>query len=340
MKNIFKFKLTLNKIIIIIGATALVLVVVFFLWLNETITINNGGASIGLEEKPASLLTGIKCDNYNQRPIAVMMASDLEARPLSGISQADMVFEMPVAPNGITRFMAVFQCEKPEEIGSVRSAREDFIPLAAGIGAILAHWGGEHQALNELDGHIIDNIDAMKYEGTVFYRKKGIKPPHNGFTNWDNLFNISKSLNYGVTDKFDGYSHGQDKISKNLTDIVSVVPVDYIAPYNVQWNYDQSANTYNRTRDGKSEIDKKSGKEVSASVIVVMKTNSRFIRDQYIAVDTKGQGNITVYQNGVAISGKWVKDVSILTSKLFFYDDSGQEIKFTPGKIWVEIVAN
>ncbi len=335
-----RFNLTLNKIILIIGIVAAIIAIVFFLWLNETITINNSGSILGAEQKPASLLTGIKCENYAQRPIAVMMASDKEARPLSGISQADMVFEMPVAPNGITRFMAVFQCEKPEEIGSVRSAREDFIPLASGVGAILAHWGGEHTALQELDGHIIDNIDAMKYEGTVFYRKKGINPPHNGFTDWDNLLKISKSLNYDLTDKFAGYPHEQDKVPKNLSDIVSTVPIDYTAPYNVQWNYDQNTNTYQRTRNGESEIDKNSGKEVSVSVVVVMKTNSRFLRDQYIAVDTKGSGDITIYQNGVSVSGKWTKDAGSLNSKLYFYDGNGQEIKFTPGKIWVEIVAN
>lgn len=337
MKNIFKFNLNLNKIIIIIGATALVLIVAFFLWLNETIIINND-EDANEELKPASLLTGIRCDNSKQRPIAVMMASDQEARPLSGLSQADMVFEMPVAPNGITRLMAVFQCEMPEEIGSVRSAREDFIPLAAGIGAILAHWGGESEALKELNGRIIDNIDAMKYEGTIFYRKKGVKPPHNGFTDWDKLFKIAESLNYGLTDKFSGYFHDQEKISKNLSDIAGTISINYPALYDVQWNYDQSAESYKRTRNGEPETDKSSGEEVSASVVVLMKTNSRFLRDQYIAVDTQGRGEAVIYQNGVSISGKWVKDAGNLANKLYFYDNDGKEIKFTPGKIWVEII--
>lgn len=334
IKRILNFNL--NRIIIIIGAAALILAVSFFLWLNETIIINNDEGA-DEELKPASLLTGIRCENYAQRPIAVMMASDQEARPLSGLSQADMVFEMPVAPNGITRLMAVFQCEKPEEIGSVRSAREDFIPLAAGIGAILAHWGGESEALKELNGRIIDNIDAMKYEGTVFYRKKGIKPPHNGFTDWDKLFKTAESLKYGLTDKFAGYSHGQEKISKNLSDIAGTISINYPAPYNVQWNYDQNAEIYKRTRNGKPETDKSSGKEVSASVVILMKTNLRFLRDQYIAVDTQGGGEAVIYQNGLSISGKWVKDAGNLADKLYFYDNDGQEIKFMPGKIWVEI---
>ena len=65
---------------------------------------------------------------------------DPEARPLSGIGQADVIIEMPVTPNSVTRFMAVYQCQTPKEIGSVRSAREDFIPLAAGFNTIYAHW--------------------------------------------------------------------------------------------------------------------------------------------------------------------------------------------------------
>ena len=332
-------KFNLNRIIIIIGAVALFLVVAFFFWLNETIIINNDNGA-DEELKPESPLTGIRCANYTQRPIAVMMASDEEARPLSGLSQADLVFEMPVAPNGITRLMAVFQCEKPEEIGSVRSAREDFIPLAAGIGAILAHWGGEQEALKQLNSQIIDNVDAMKYEGTVFYRKKNTKPPHNGFTDWDKLFEKAESLNYNLTDKFSGYLHGQEKISKNLSDIVSNISINYPAPYNIQWNYEQNTNIYQRTRNGEPETDKNSGKEISASVIIVMKTNSRFIRDQYIAVDTEGGGDAIIYQNGVSTSGKWFKNAGSLTNKLYFYDDNGQEIKFTPGKMWVEIVTN
>lgn len=178
-------RLNLNKLLIITGTIVFILTIVFIVWWNKEITINNGISIINKNETPRSLITELDCPSTEVRPIAVMLASDPEARPLSGISQADMVFEMPVDPTGITRFMAVFQCEKPKEIGSIRSARNDFIPLAASLGTIFAHWGGEHDALEKLDNHILDNIDALKYEGETFYRKAGTRPPHNGFTNMD-----------------------------------------------------------------------------------------------------------------------------------------------------------
>src|SRR3989344_5565067 len=171
--------LDLNKTLIIAGVAAVAFLIAFlFWWLG-------GSTIIGIkneDQRPRASLTGLACDNYGKRPIAVMMASDPEARPLSGISQADIIIEMPVTPNGITRMMAIFQCEEPEEIGSIRSAREDFLTLADSFGALYAHWGGEAEALKKLNNGILDNINAMKYEGSVFYRKNSVPKPHNGFT--------------------------------------------------------------------------------------------------------------------------------------------------------------
>jgi len=134
------------------------------------------------EENEKSLISGIKCDGAKNRSFAVMMAGDLEAWPLSGISEADLVIEMPVVTGGITRYLAIFNCNEPQEIGSIRSARHDFIPLAMGFDAILAHWGGSHFALDKLNNKIMDNINALYLDGSVFYRKPGNRDCQNRMT--------------------------------------------------------------------------------------------------------------------------------------------------------------
>ncbi|MBU3924750.1 DUF3048 domain-containing protein, partial [Patescibacteria group bacterium] len=96
------------------------------------------------------------CQNSTRRSIAVMLAIDAITRPLSGISEADIVFEMPVITDSITRLMAVFGCIIPTEIGSIRSARHDFIDLAKSVDAIFVHWGGSHFALDKLKTGAID----------------------------------------------------------------------------------------------------------------------------------------------------------------------------------------
>ncbi len=333
-------KLDLNKLLIITGAVVLVLVIIFIFWWNKSIVISNGISFGNQNETPKSLVTGLDCSNANVRPIAVMLASDSEARPLSGISQADMVFEMPIDPSGITRFMAVFQCEKPKEIGSIRSARNDFIPLAAGLETVYVHWGGEHGALEKLDSHIIDNIDALKYEGITFYRKAGVHPPHNGFTNLDLLTKTAQDLKYDFKNNFSGYPHQDKELNKNLSNLTDQVSIGYSGQHAVNWIYDTRTNLYSRSRGNSAEIDKDNGQVVKAGVVVVMNTTSKFLKEQYISVDVQGEGVAQIYQNGGVVNGKWSKDSSRLDSKLSFYDDSGKEIQFAPGKVWVEIVTN
>ena len=332
-----KFKLNLNKALVFLGAVVLGLIVIFIFWWNKEIMISNRISIVDRNKPARSQITGLECPQAGYRPIAVMMPSDPEARPLSGISQADMVFEMPVTPNGVTRFMAIFQCEKPKEIGSVRSARNDFIPLASGLKVIYAHWGGEHAALKKLDDHIIDNIDALKYEGTAFYRKPRIRPPHNGFTNLDLLAKTAQDLKYDMRNSFSGYPHQEDIPKKNISNLADQVDVNYPRTYFVSWTYDQETNLYGRSRGGSPENDGDNLQQVRAGVIIIMNTTSSFLREQYINVDVQGEGDIQIYQNGMVINGKWKKDPSSLDSKLYFYDESGKEIKFAPGKIWVEI---
>src|SRR3989344_8529980 len=172
--------------------------------------IEIGGELAGMS-LPESDLSGEKCQNAKRRPVAVMLSSDPETRPLSGIGAADLVFEMPVTDSGVTRMMAVFQCDLPSEIGSIRSAREDFIPWVQGLGAVYAHWGGERTALDQLNGGIVDNIDAMKYEGIYYFRKNNARPPHNGFTSSELLAKANAKLGYSLEKSATSYKHEKGK---------------------------------------------------------------------------------------------------------------------------------
>ena len=329
----------LNKILVFTGAIALIIVVVFFAWWwTDEVIINNEPDVAEINFKKSSI-SGVQCEDADRRPMAVMVSSDSETRPLSGLSQADIVFEMPVTPAGVTRMMAVYQCSTPGEIGSIRSARGDFIPLAAGLGAVYVHWGGEREALKKLDSHIIDNIDAMVYEGKYFYRKSGVKQPHNGFADFSTLLKASDDLKYKKENSFAGYPHGQNKQPSNILNLVDSFSIDYPFPFDVKWVYDKGSNTFKRSRGGIPEIDRNNNSQIEARAVVVMKTTSSFTNKDYLSVQVAGEGDLSVYQNGMKISGRWKKDTP-LDSKLFFYDTDGKEIEFVPGKIWVEIVTS
>ena len=292
-------------------------------------------------EKSRRSPEGRECANPERRPIAVMIAEDQEARPLSGIAFADIVIEMPVVTGSITRMMAIFICEDSEEIGSIRSARHDFIPLAQGYDAIFAHWGGSQLALDEFRKGVIDNLDAMPNYFETFYRKEGIFAPHDGFTSMERMLRAAENLGYRMTTNFEGYKLLNFKPQiPNLKQIPNTKPkkleINYKYPYNVRYDYNMEANSYRRWRGGAEEIDALNGEQVETKNVVVMRAKSRQIGGGYNDVDILGSGEAVIYRNGEEIKGSWVKKSA--EDALIFLDKAGEEIAFAPGKIWIEVV--
>jgi len=102
----------------------------------------------------------------------------------------------------------------------------------------------------------------------------------------------------------------------------------------VKWVYDSNSNVYKRTRGGEAEIDANTGRQAESSVVALMRTRSAVLSIDYISVSTAGEGEAEFYQNGIKTGGTWKNS----NNDLRFYDTNGQEMKFVPGKMWIEIV--
>lgn len=288
-------------------------------------------------------LTGEVCDEGNRRPIAVMLEADTVARPLTGISQADVTVEMPVLTNSITRYMSVFGCEQPAEIGSIRSARDDFLPFARSFDTLFAHWGGSYLALDILKTGVIDDLDSLANPFGAFYRKDNILAPHNGFTSFEGLRAAAQKLNYRTTPSTAiPYVHVKDAPMLSVDQNISL---GYPKPFDVSFTYDHTTNSYFRWRDGTQEMDAGNSKQVEVKNVVVMVAPSAQVNIDYNDVGVIGQGDVTVYRNGEAIQGKWKRAAETYNAnidqgdnKYYFIDSFGKEIGLVPGKIWISIV--
>src|SRR3989339_596738 len=145
-----------QKIMLAMGVLLIAAVIVYFTGLRDAIrkskvarqiTVENGAEKVEenvepLNEGNINPISGLACENWNRRPVAVMQPSDLQARPAAGFSEADMVFELPAYTSSVTRLLGVYSCAIPKEIGAMRSARHDHIALAGAIDAFFIHWGG------------------------------------------------------------------------------------------------------------------------------------------------------------------------------------------------------
>lgn len=293
-------------------------------------------------------LSGLPCENKNRRAVAVMQAGDVSTRPLSGLSEADMVVEMPAITASITRLMGIYVCNSPKEVGSIRSTRHDYITIAKGLDAMLAHWGGSHFALDMLKNkNTVADLDAMNNPYGAFFRKEGIPAPDNGFASYQGLWSAAEKLGYRLENNFEGYPHQVESDSGSRPSGGSL-RVGFAGVYGVNYTYDPKTNTYLRTWGGKEDTDKNNGQRLAPKNVVVMFATSRQIEGQYNDVDVEGEGEMHAYMDGKELVGKWIKEkkncvigndlVCMTDSKLKFIKDDGTEVKFVPGQIWLEIL--
>ncbi len=309
---------------------------------------NEPKGGVPLNQEGVSPLSGLPCENHKRRAIGVMQAGDVSTRPLSGFSDADMIFEMPVITASITRLMGVYLCNSPKEIGSIRSARHDYVTIAKGIDAMLAHWGGSHFALEILKNkNTVPDLDAMNNTEGAFFRKDGIPAPDNGFASHEGLWKMAEKMGYRLENQFEGYPH-QTELETSKRPTGGNLRIGFAGVYGVNYTYDPKTNSFLRSWGGKEDIDKANGKRLAPKNIVVAFATSRQIEGQYNDVDIEGSGEMHAYINGQEIIGTWTKEkkdcvignelVCVTDSKLKFLDDKGEEIKFVPGQIWVEIL--
>ena len=303
-----------------------------------------------LNNDNVSPITGLPCDNWNRRPIAVMQPSDFAARPASGFSEADMVIEMPVITATITRLMGVYICNNPESVGSMRSARHDFVSLAKGMDAIFVHWGRSHMDwfIEKLDNGIIDNIncndDAGKSAGRYCFRHPDLVGMHSGYMKFDKILEAANDFGYRLETDFEGYPHKSESSLEERPQGGNL-RVAYAGNSAVEYDYDRETNSYIRTWGGVLDKDRNNNEKIAPKNVVVAMAKSEQIEGQYNNVelgdpwmDTLDSGEAYYYMDGKEYRGNWKKDKSSVGSKLTFYDKNGEEIKFVPGQVWVNIL--
>lgn len=307
---------------------------------GRTILVKNGGAAAPFEKEDIGTdserlarnpLTGTLCAEGDARPFAVMLAADKVARPLYGIAQVDIVVEMPALTNGITRYMGIFGCEKASEIGSIRSARHDFLLFARSFDAIYAHWGGSYLALDALKTKELDNIDALPNPYDAFYRRSDKLAPHNGFTSFARLQEAAQKLGY----RMEGVAQGYPRISDEAVLAVDQnIALGYPFPYNADFFYDHKTNAYFRSRGKEKEMDAATNAQVTVKNVIVMEAASRQISPDYNDMDVEGEGNATIYRNGEMKKGKWKRE----GERYVFSDGNGQPIGLVEGKTWISVI--
>lgn len=280
--------------------------------------------------------TEVKNEAAIQNPVtAILIENSPDARPQSGVKQAQVVYEA-IAEGGITRFLCLYQQNTPGTIGPVRSLRMYFLDWAVPYQASIVHVGGSLYSLQEIRNGQYRDVDIENHRG-YSWRASDRYAPHNVYTSFEKLNELNSSLGFAQSNfasfaRVDGKASAQPnatsidiKISSNL--------------YNSNYTYNPATNTYSRSQGGEAHVDREDG-PIAPSVILALKVDmSTVMEDGYRQnINTNGSGTAYLFQNGTAQEVTWQKSDRL--SPLKITDANGSEVSLVRGQTWISAVPN
>ncbi len=296
-------------------------------------------------------------------PLGVMIENHVDARPQSGLSYADVIYEA-VAEGGITRFLAMFYCQDAPEVGPVRSARVYFLDELQQYGSnpLYAHVGGANadgpaDALGEIDNLGWDGYNDLNQFSLGFptywrdYDRLGhtVATEHTMYSTTTKLWDVAKSRGITNTTKNGPWDANFVKYTFKDDAPVSLRPASQTihlefwgdSDYNVDWVYNKQNNVYMRNNGGASHIDRDTNKELSTKDLIILSMSQSHANDGYqgnehLLYQDTGSGKAVVFMDGKQTPAVWKK--ASATARLLIYDTNGQPIQFTRGKLWFTIL--
>lgn len=285
--------------------------------------------------QPVYPLTGLPATGpINNRVIGVMINNYKLARPQSGLPEADIVIEA-LAEGRITRFLALFQSQRPPIIGPVRSARPYYIQLNQGFGGIYVAFGWSPQAKKILTNGGIDYIQGLYHDGTWFNRVTFRKAPHNAYTSSANLEKGAKASGFSLTQDVTPLPFLDEEAQSHIQgDDVSKVTVTYAKDNVVSYVYNPDDQLFYRHINGQQAEDLETKVPLTAANVLIVSAKHTFI-DSYPrrAIDLTSGGPAYLLQKGKVQKVEWQN----VNGRLLPFKN-GQPLGFVPGQTWINIV--
>ena len=283
--------------------------------------------------------------NRPRRVIAFKIDNNINARPQSGLQEADSVHEILVE-GGMTRFLAFFLDNTSKYLGPIRSARPTDPTLVRPYGGTLVVSGatdGLIPAIRELGVPVLEEQNAP-----TMFRISSRKAPHNLYADTElvrekindrGFYFLQPGPNplypFGLDQH--NWSEGASKVTIKYSDFTTVIwkqDGDKYARFIID-NYsdNKEAVAHNFiTQEGNSDILK------TETIVILQGPLYKDKATTLPSVLTVGVGDAYVISDGKHIKGTWRRgDIS----ETFVLLDSNQNpIEVPPSSQWVHILPN
>jgi len=285
--------------------------------------------------------------NSNSRPYAVSINNHPVAiKAQTGLNKAYMVYEFPIE-GGLTRSLALFKDVNDVKVGTIRSARKDYIDYVLENDAIFVHFGWEqHIAKNDILNLKIDYIDGDTRDGKAFKRENpfNLAWEHRVYTNLSTIIDYAKNkMKYRITSDakpvLNYVSHEVNLNSYADSLVVDKLELKYSNSFKVKFVYDSSKQRYDRYMNGKLHKDYITGEKFDTkNIIVILLDWGRLpykdsAGNRYLDMYNEGNGNGYYITNGYARKITWEKK-DRASQTVYRYLD-GEEVKVNDGNTYV-----
>lgn len=313
-----------------------------------TTTTTTTTTTIPPGSKPICPLTGESPPGGKvpQRPaLAVKIGNDPASRPQSGLDHADIVYE-EMAEGGITRYMAVFQCQTASLIGPTRSVRwDDWHQLQAYGRPILAYSGGISYWTDAVAAlPWIFNADGSAYPiANAFFRYQSSSPPaslgapYNYYTSTGALWGLDKHNTTPPPQQFHF-----SKTAPSFATPVGSTSIPFSSASMVQWTWGTKSGQWLRTYSGFPDKSPGGTQFHAANVVIqIVSTrpgpyNESGPNSPDVESITIGSGRAYILRNGRIETGTWSR--SSYSDITTFTAPGGATMTFSPGTTWFEVV--
>lgn len=268
--------------------------------------------------------------------VAIKVENNPVAYPLSGLEEAEIVFE-ELVEGGITRFMALYHCTDAAKVGPVRSSRIVDADIMIPITRILGAAGGNdivRAALNKANVVILDEDTSGKAMRRI--PRSGISLEHTLYANTKGLRKLgSKKFDERPRVGFEfGPLEGKAKRAREIT-------ASFAGRATVTYRWKKGK--WLRFDDG-APLMAENGKQIAVDNVVIEQhtvNNSKTIFDvagnpSIEIADEKGRGPAVLLRDGKSIKGSWIRKQT--QGPVRFVTKSGEPMVFAPGTIWIELL--
>ena len=289
---------------------------------------------------PTSPINGLLVEDQallDRRVLAVKMDNHPNARPQSGVEQADVVFEIVV--EGITRFLTLWHQSDTEYFGPMRSGRPTDPHLLTALNeptfAISGAQGWVQQLIRSMDVYLIGEVRPETF------RVSTRRAPHNLYANTILLREYADAQGYPDEPPTGPIWEFGDLPA--TAEPASAVEINFAGNI-VNWDWDAATGTWLRTADGQESMSQtEDGVEarIGFPVLVALYTeqynHSPSGRGQSLPSSrTTGSGEAYVFADGKVVTGTWERE----TEQDWFTltDPSGNVIPVPAGQAWISLV--